>query len=252
MLVNKWGEIVWTVLNVRPKTLYDHKRLYIKHINTIVSQSDLDGVDLVVLQSKLVELPPQTSRHILMVVRVLWREAMNYGETKTNSIANLKAPNIQFKEKNLFAWGEVNALDWGRYNNQIRFLALHGLRWSEAAAIKEDDIHDGFVWISESIYGEVKSETGIRKVPYFGYWEILPKSYKPKRLAANKHDVSVHNFRRTYAYLLKNTRNSCNYCAKAFRALRFHGDSKYLTSVLDNEVEDAGLLLRVHLSPQRP
>lgn len=132
MLVNKWGEIVWTVLNVRPKTLYDHKRLYIKHINPIVSQSDLDGVDLVVLQRKLVELPPQTSRHILMVVRVLWREAMNYGETKTNSIANLKAPNIQFKEKNFFAWDEVNALDWGRYNNQIRFLALHGLRWSEA------------------------------------------------------------------------------------------------------------------------
>ena len=49
MLVNKGAEIVWTVLNVRPKTLYDHKRLYIKHIDPIVGQSDLDSVDLVTL-----------------------------------------------------------------------------------------------------------------------------------------------------------------------------------------------------------
>ena len=239
MLVSKWAEIVWTVLNVRPKTLYDYKRLYIKHIDPIVGQSHLDSVDLVALQRKLVELPPQTSRHTLMVLRVLWREGIKYGETKTNAVANLKAPTIQFKEKKFLTWDEVNALDWGRYNNQIRFLALHGLRWSEAAAIKEDDIHDGFV------YGEVKSKTSIRKVPYLGYWEALPKSYKPMRLAANKHSVTVHSFRRTYAYLLK---TQGIHVTTAQRLLG-HSDPimtlKIYTSVLDNEVEDAGKLLRL-------
>jgi hypothetical protein len=58
MLVNKWAETVWTLLNVRPKTLYDYKRLYIKHIDPIVGQSHLGSVDLVALQRKLVELPP--------------------------------------------------------------------------------------------------------------------------------------------------------------------------------------------------
>lgn len=72
------------------------------------------------------------------------------------------------------------------------------------------------------------------------------------RLAANKHGVTVHSFRRTYAYLLK---TQGIYVTTAQRLL---GHSvpimtlKIYTSVLDNEVEDAGLLLREHLSPQRP
>jgi integrase len=182
-----------------------------------------------------------------MVLRVLWREAIKYSETETNPIANLKAPTIQFKEKKFLTWDEVDALDWGRYNNQIRFLALHGLRWSEAAAICQDDIHDGFVWISKSVYGEVKSKTSVRKVPYLGYWEALPKSYKPMRLAANKHGVTVHSFRRTYAYLLK---TQGIHVTTAQRLLG-HSDPmmtlKIYTSVLDNEVEDAGNLLRLSI-----
>lgn len=244
MIVSNWAETVWTVLNVRPKTLYDYKRLYAKHLDPIIGQSELDAVDVVLLQRKLIELPAQTSRHTLMVLRVLWREAIKYGETKTNLVANLKAPTIQFKEKKFLTWDEVNALDWGRYNNQIRFLALHGLRWSEAAAIKEDDIRDGFVWVSKSVYGEVKSKTSVRKVPYLGYWEVFPKTYKPVRLAANKHGVTVHSFRRTYAYLLK---TQGIHVTTAQRLLG-HADPimtlKIYTSVLDNEVEDAGKVLK--------
>ena len=248
MIINEWAETVWTVLNVRPKTLYDYKRLYIKHLDPIIGQSELDSVDVVALQRKLIELPAQTSRHTLMVLRVLWREGIKYGETRINTVASLRAPTIQFKEKKFLTWEEVDALDWGRYNNQIRFLALHGLRWSEAAAIKEDDIHDGFVWISKSVYGEVKSKTSMRKVPYLGYWEALPKSYKPMRLAANKHGVTIHSFRRTYAYLLK---TQGIHVTTAQRLLG-HADPmmtlKIYTSVLDNEVEDAGKILRLSIT----
>jgi integrase len=127
-------------------------------------------------------------------------------------------------------------------------LALHGLRLSEAAAIKEDDIHDGFVWVSKSVYGEVKSKTSVRKVPYLGYWEPLPKTYKPMRLAANRHGVTVHSFRRTYAYLLKTQGVHVTTAQK----LLGHSDPimtlKIYTSVLDNEVEEVGNVLRLKIS----
>ena len=45
----------------------------------------------------------------------------------------IKTAPIQVTTKKFLTWDEVNSLQWGRYNNQIRFLALHGLRWSEAA-----------------------------------------------------------------------------------------------------------------------
>ena len=64
------------------------------------------------------------------------------------------------------------------------------------------------------------------------------------RLAANKHSVTVHSFRRTYAYLLK---TQGIHVTTAQRLLG-HSDPimtlKIYTSVLDNEVEDAGQLLR--------
>jgi len=48
---------------------------------------------------------------------------------------------------------------FGKYTPQIRFLALHGLRWSEAVALSVADIKDNRVWINKSIHGETKSKT---------------------------------------------------------------------------------------------
>jgi integrase len=245
MLVDEWVETVWKVLQVRPNTLHDYKRLYRRHLQPVIGQMEIESVPAQSLQVKLLSLPPQTARHTLMLAKTIWREALTYGVTEYNPTGKLRTPSIQIAPRKFLTWEEVDAIDWGKYNNQIRFLALHGLRWSEAAAIKEDDIHDGFVWVSKSVYGEVKSKTSIRKVPYLGYWEALPKSYKPMRLAANKHSVTVHSFRRTYAYLLK---TQGIHVTTAQRLLG-HSDPimtlKIYTSVLDNEVEDAGKLLRL-------
>ena len=245
MLVDEWVETVWKVLQVRPNTLHDYKRLYRRHLQPVIGQIEIESVPAQSLQVKLLSLPPQTARHTLMLAKTIWREALTYGVTEINPTGKLRTPSIQVAPKKFLTWEEVDAVNWGKYNNQIRFLALHGLRWSEAAAIKEDDIHDGFVWVSKSVYVEVKSKTSIRKVPYLGYWEALPKSYKPMRLAANKHSVTVHSFRRTYAYLLK---TQGIHVTTAQRLLG-HSDPimtlKIYTSVLDNEVEDAGKLLRL-------
>ena len=245
MLVDEWVETVWKVLQVRANTLHDYKRLYRRHLQPVIGQIEIESVPAQSLQVKLLSLPPQTARHTLMLAKTIWREALTYGVTEINPTGKLRTPSIQVAPKKFLTWEEVDAVNWGKYNNQIRFLALHGLRWSEAAAIKEDDIHDGFVWVSKSVYVEVKSKTSIRKVPYLGYWEALPKSYKPMRLAANKHSVTVHSFRRTYAYLLK---TQGIHVTTAQRLLG-HSDPtmtlKIYTSVLDNEVEDAGKLLRL-------
>jgi integrase len=243
MLVNEWVEILWGVLNVRPKTLLNYKHQYGKYLEPVMGSVELDKVEPVAIQRCLLSLPPQTSRHCLMLIKTIYREAALYGQSTINPSLGLKTPAIQLSEKKFLTWEEVNSKEWGRYDEQIRFLALHGLRWSEAAVITEDDIRDGFVFISKSVYGPCKSKSSIRKVPYLGHFEPLPITYKPMQKCANLHGVTVHSFRRTYAYLLK---TQGVHVTTAQRLLG-HSDPmmtlKVYTSVLDSEIDDAGVLL---------
>lgn len=248
MLVNEWVEILWSVLNVRSKTLQNYKNQYKHHLEPVIGSVELDKVQPVEIQRQLLSLPPQTSRHVLMLVKTIYREATLYGHTKANPSLGLKTPAIQQSEKKFLTWQEVDAKKWGRYDEQIRFLALHGLRWSEAVVIKESDIRDGFVFISKSVYGSCKSKSSVRKVPYLGHFKPLPVSYKPMQRCANEHGVTVHSFRRTYAYLLK---TQGIHVTTAQRLLG-HSDPmmtlKVYTSVLDSEIDEAGVLLQNHLS----
>ena len=243
MLVSEWVETLWTVLNVRPKTLQNYKHQYRRYLKDVMGSYELDLVKPVELQQCLLALPPQTSRHCLMLIKTIYREANLYGHTKANPSIGLKTPQIQLSEKKFLTWDEVNSRSWGRYDEQIRFLALHGLRWSEAVAITESDIRDGFVYVSKSVYGPCKSKSSIRKVPYLGHFSPLPVSYKPMQKCANTHGVTIHSFRRTYAYLLK---TQGIHVTTAQRLLG-HSDPmmtlKVYTSVLDSEIDDAGAIL---------
>ena len=244
MLVNEWVQTVWTVLNVREKTLRDYKHLYKRHLEPVIGSIEINSVLPKDLQVKLISLPPQTARHTLMVAKTIWREAENYGVATSNPLLKIKTAPIQVTSKKFLTWGEVDALDWGRYNNQIRFLALHGLRWSEAAALSATDIKEGSVLVNRSIYGLCKSKSSIRRVPYLGYFEKFPVTYKPLQKCANTHGVTVHSFRRTYAYLLKTQGIHVTTAQK----LLGHSDPimtlKVYTSVLDSEIDDAGSVLK--------
>jgi integrase len=155
-------------------------------------------------------------------------------------LGKLSTPAIQVTPKKFLTWEEVDSLDWGRYNEQIRFLALHGLRWSEAAALRDADIHDGFVWVNRSIHGLCKSRASIRRIPYLGHFKQFPKSYKPLQKAVNAHGITVHSLRKTYAYLLK---TKGIHVTTAQRLLG-HSDPvltmKIYTGVLDSEIDEAG------------
>jgi integrase len=243
MLVNEWVETVWTVLNVRDKTLKDYKHLYKLHLEPLIGSTEINSVLPKDLQIKLLALPPQTARHTLMLAKTIWREAENYGVATSNPLLKIRTAPIQVTSKKFLTWDEVNALQWGRYNNQIRFLALHGLRWSEAAALTPSDIKDGSVLVNRSVYGLCKSKSSIRRVPYLGYFEKFPVSYKPLQKCANLHGVTVHSFRRTYAYLLKTQKIHVTTAQK----LLGHSDPmmtlRVYTSVLDSEIDDAGNIL---------
>jgi hypothetical protein len=78
MLVNEWVDTVWNVVNVRPKTLHDYKRLYKRHLMPVIGSMSLDEVDVVVLQRKLISLPPQTARHCLMLVKTIYRSGLTW------------------------------------------------------------------------------------------------------------------------------------------------------------------------------
>jgi integrase len=243
MTVDEWTEQVWTLLNIRAKTLYDYQHFYRRNLKPAIGQMPVDAVDSAVLQRALLTLPPQTARHSLMVAKSIFREAALYNITKNNPTIGLRTAPIQQKDKKFLTWDEVDALDWGNYNNQIRFLASHGLRWSEATVLTQDDIHDGFVWINRSYYGPCKSRTSVRRIPYLGYFSEFPLSYKPLRRAAAKHGVTVHSFRRTYAYLLKTQ----GIHVTTAQRLMGHSDPmmtlKIYTSVLDDEIDAAGITL---------
>ena len=240
MLVDEWVEILWQVLNVRPKTVKNYKHLYEKNLQAVIGSQELEQVQPVELQRCLLGFTPQISRHCLMLIKTIYREAALYGHTVYNPTLGLKTPAIQLTDKKFYTWEEVDARSWGRYDDQIRFLALHGLRWSEAAVIRESDIRDGFVFISKSIYGPCKSKSSIRRVPYLGHFAPLPATYKPMQKCANLHGVTVHSFRRTYAYLLKTQGVHVTTAQK----LLGHSDPmmtlKVYTSVRDEEIQETG------------
>ena len=70
MLVDEWAESVWTLISVRPKTLYDYKYLYRIHLKPVIGHMKIDEVESAELQRKLISLPPQTARHTLMVAKL--------------------------------------------------------------------------------------------------------------------------------------------------------------------------------------
>jgi hypothetical protein len=247
MTVDEWVDQVWTLLSIRAKTLYDYKHFYRHNLQAAIGHMAVDKVDSAELQRALLVLPPQTARHTLMVAKSIFREAAIYNITKNNPTIGLRTAPIQQKERKFLTWNEVDALDWGRYNNQIRFLAAHGLRWSEATVLTQEDIHDGSVWVNRSFYGPCKSKTSVRRIPYLGYFAEFPLTYKAIRKAASLHDVTVHSFRRTYAYLLKTQ----GIHVTTAQRLMGHSDPmmtlKIYTSVLDDEIDAAGEMLKMHL-----
>lgn len=244
MLVSQWAENYWSISTVAAKTLFDYKGIYRREVDPVIGAKDLNEVTLLDLQKMVISQKPYSARLSLMLVKTLYREARVFGLTDRNPTIGVKLPKRPEPKRTFLTWDQVNALDWGKYNEQVRFLALHGLRWSEAVVLTEKDIVDGYVSVNRSFYGNTKSASSNRRVPYIGFFKPLPKTYKALARAVNQHGITVHSLRRTYAYLLKQQGVHVTTAQK----LLGHADPmvtlKIYTSVLDNESDSVGTMLR--------
>lgn len=141
-------------------------------------------------------------------------------------------------------WEEIKETDFGKYGYQIRFLAAHGLRWSEALALTPTDFVDGRILVSKYIHGESKSKSSVRVVPQLTEFKVFPRSPKTLRTVLDPYGVCIHSLRHSYAYLLK---QQGIHVTTAQRLLG-HSDSRITmniyTQVLDEEIDSAGVLLR--------
>ena len=84
MLVDEYVVTLWSVLNVREKTIRDYKHLYKRHLQPLIGSIEIDLVTSRDIQVKLISLPAQTARHTLMLAKTIWREAENYGVAANN------------------------------------------------------------------------------------------------------------------------------------------------------------------------
>jgi integrase len=238
----------WKFLPVTQKTIENYRGAYLRNISPILGQIEMSEISKRDFLDVLAPLAAPNYFQTLMAVRVLYREAISRELLTQSPLASIRAPKSRPKPQKFLTWEEVSTIDFGKYDQNIKFLALHGLRWGEAVALSEADIYDGKVHISKSKYGPTKTVSGVREVPYMGYFTTFPKTRKAVAKALSAHGVTIHSLRKTYAYFLKTNDVHVTTAAKFMG----HSDPmltlKIYTLVRDNEIEDVGNRLRLLLS----
>lgn len=230
-------------LPIRQKTLATYHSMLKLHVFPTLAHRDIRTIERIDIQGTIQGLPPQTCAMSLAVIKTVFREALAQEIIDASPAHGVSGPKIMVKPREFLTWEEVSNGSFGKYASHIRFLALHGLRWSEAVALTIEDIRDDRVWINKSIHGQTKSKAAIRSVPLVSPFKVFPKSPKTLRKVLKPYGVDIHSLRHTYAYLLK---QQGVHVTTAQRLLG-HSDPRVTmnvyTQVLDNEIDDVGLLL---------
>ena len=230
-------------LPIRHKTRATYLSMLNVHIFPTLAHRDLESIRRIDIQKAINGLPPQTSAMSLAVLKTVFREALAQEIIEISPAHGVSGPKIMVKPRNFLTWDEIAQSSFGKYTPHIRFLALHGLRWSEAVALTIEDIKDDRVWVNKSVHGQTKSKAGIRSVPLVSPFTLFPKSPKTLRKVLKPYGVDIHSLRHTYAYLLK---QQGVHVTTAQRLLG-HSDPRVTmgiyTQVLDTEIDDVGILL---------
>lgn len=213
------------------------------HVAPTLGALSIEAVTRSDIQRSLGGLPPQTAAMTLAVIKSVYREAHVRGIVESSPAHGISTPKIMVSPRKFLTWEEIKRSSFGQYTDCIRFLALHGLRWSEALALSPDDLRDNRIYISKSLHGQTKSKAGIRTVPLICQLPDFPTSPKTLRKVLKPYGVTIHSLRHTYAYILK---QQGVHVTTAQRLLG-HSDPRITmgiyTQVLDSEIDDAGLIL---------
>lgn len=236
---------------IRRKTMGTYRSMYRCHIHSALGHMDLTEVKRSDIQELIIPLPAQTSAMTLAVLKSVFREAMAQGLIENSPAHGVRGKAISVAPRRFLTWSQIEKSDFGSRKKHIHFLALHGLRWSEAVALRREDIRDGRIHVSKSIHGQTKSRAAIRTIPQISEFVDFPRTPKPLRTALNPYGVQIHSLRHTYAYLLK---SSGVHVTTAQRLLG-HSDPKMTlaiyTQVLDHEIDDSGVALREWINRTR-
>jgi integrase len=232
------------ILPIRPKTRESYFSAFKCHIQGKLVGRNLASISRADVQKLLTNLSPSTRVKVLAILKTIFREAAGAGLVEASPVFQIFNPQPIVKHKRFLTWEEVEKSSFGKYSPQVRFLALHGLRWGEAVALTTEDIRDGKLFITKSIHGPTKSQSGNRVVPLIGEFHPLPRSPKTLRKVLAPYQVTIHSLRHTYAYLLK----SNGIHVSTAQRLLGHSDPRVTigiyTQVLNSEIDEAGLALR--------
>ena len=239
---------IWPYLDITEKTRKNYLGAYKRHLSGTIGKSHIEKISKADILNSLDSLPPQTKYQTLMVARVLFREALNRELVEISPAGLIKAPKISVDASKFLMWEDLREIDFGSQTTRIRFLALHGTRYGEAAALSESDIHDGRVHITKSIHGRTKSPSGVRAVPLMSPFEPFPKYQNTIAKKLKPYGVTVHSLRKTYAYTLKSSNVHVTTAAKLMGHSNPLITMKIYTAVLDHEIEKAGLALSEYIA----
>ena len=241
------AEVMLAQKKLRDKTYENYHGALRRNIYPTFAQVDVERLDRFEVAKWLAKLPPQTLYQTLMALRSIFRSACEQGLVKESPVDQIKTPKIKVSPTKFMTWDYMKDKNFGPYDSQIKFLALHGLRWGEAVVLKQSDIKDGMVVINKSIHGLTKSITSNRSVPYLGYFKEFPKSRHALNRYLDKEGVNIHSLRKTYAYILK--RNGVH--VTTAQQLMGHASPmvtmRIYTAVLSEEIHEAGDILRQKL-----
>lgn len=251
MILDDFVTVLWKQLPVTSKTIDNYQGAYRRYIRPSFGDRNLVSIERGEIIESLSRLKAPSRFQTLMMLRTIYREAIERDLVTHSPVQSIKAPKISPKPQKFLTWQELNEIDFGRQNDRIRFLALHGLRFGEAAALTQADIYDGKVHISKSKYGPTKSSSGIREVPYLGYFDPFPKFQLTIAEKLKPYGVTVHSLRKTYAYSLKSANVHITTASKLMGHANPLITMKIYTAVLNEEIAESGEALRRTLSLNR-
>lgn len=247
MRIDEFARTTIDNLPIRHKTRITYRSILRCHIAPNLGHLELHEVKRVQIQELISPLPPQTAMTTLAVLKSVYREALAQELVEYSPAHGVKGQKVIVAPRKFMTWDEIDRSSFGKYTTQIRFLALHGLRWSEAVALTEDDIRDGRIHVTKSVHGATKSRAGVRVVPLVSPFKKFPTTRRPLRRVLEPYGITIHSLRHSYAYLLK----SRGVHVTTAQRLLGHSDPKVTlaiyTQVLDSEIDDTGAMLRTFI-----
>ena len=248
MEFGEFAEVTIASLPIRKKTRANYRSALKNHIAPSLGEKAIKDITRQDIQKVIKPLPPQTAHTVLAVLKTLFREAEDQSLIEFPPTLKVKAPTKIIRDRKFITFEDLDRLDFGKYNTQIRFMALHGVRWGEAVALTFDDLRNNRIYINKSVHGSVKSQSGVRSVPQVSEFALFPKTPRPLRKVLDPHEITIHSLRHTYAYFLKSNGVHVTTAQK----LLGHSDPRVTmsvyTRVLDDEIDAVGDTLRVAAS----